>query len=148
VDNPTHLIMNKPMRRRLNDASRSTSVSGFMSRMDGEFGRKVDMYQDLPILIAWQDNADAEILPFSEASVDGTSTDNCSIYCVSFRDGMIDGLDFRNCEGGHGISVRDLGELESKPVMRTRIDWHTSIATQHGRCGARLRGIKNQAVIA
>lgn len=148
VDNPTHLIMSKTMRRKLSQASRNTSVSGFITTQKDEMGHQVEYYQGIPILIAWQDNNDAEILGFTEASGDETSTNNTSIYCVSFMDGMVEGLNFRNNEGGFGISVRDLGELETLPVARTRIDWHTTIAVQHGRSAARLRGIKNQAVVS
>lgn len=148
VDNPTHLIMSKTMRRKLSQASRNTSVSGFITTQKDEMGHQVEYYQGIPILIAWQDNNDAEILGFTEASSDETTTNNTSIYCVSFMDGMVEGLNFRNNEGGFGISVRDLGELETLPVARTRIDWHTTIAVQHGRSAARLRGIKNQAVVS
>ena len=146
VTNPTHLVVNKAIRRRLSAASRNTSVGGYITFEPDAFGRKMAYYQDLPILVAWQDNNDLEILPFDEASGDSTSLDNGSIYCVSIGDMMLEGLNFKNSEGGYGISVRDLGELNTKPVMRTRIDWHTSIAVQHGRSVARLRGVKNLPV--
>lgn len=148
VDNPTHLIMSKGMRRHLTSAGRNTSVGGFITYEPDAFGRKLAYYQDLPILVAWQDNNDAEILPFTEVSSDGSDADTASIYCVSFGEKMVEGLNFRNNEGGYGISVRDLGELDSLPVVRTRVDWHTSIAVQNGRAAARLRGIQNARITA
>lgn len=145
VSNPTHLIMSKTMRRRLTQSGRNTSVGGYVTWEKDAFGRQMAYYGDLPILIAWQDNNDMEILPFDEASPDSSATDCASIYCVSFGDMMLEGLQGKNSDGRYGISTRDLGELETKPVMRTRVDWSTAIAAQHGRCVARLRGIKNAA---
>ena len=43
--------------------------------------------------------------------------------------------------GQYGISSRDLGELETKPAFRTRVDWYCAIAVYHGRAAARLSGI-------
>jgi hypothetical protein len=148
VDMPTHLIMSKAMRRKLTSAGRNTSVGGFITYQPDAFGRQLAYYQDLPILVAWQDNNDSEILPFTEVSSDGADLDTGSIYCVSFGEKMVEGLNFRNNEGGYGISVRDLGELDALPVVRTRVDWHTSIAVQNGRAAARLRGVQNKPVTA
>lgn len=148
VSNPTHLIMSKTMRRRLTQAGRNNQVGGYITWVPDAFGRQMAQYADLPILIAWQDNNDAEIIPFTESSADTSATDCASIYCVSFGDMMLEGLQGKNAQGSYGISTRDLGELETKPVLRTRVDWSTAIAAQHGRCAARLRGIKNAAVTA
>ena len=46
-----------------------------------------------------------------------------------------------------GMSVRDLGEQDSKPVFRTRVEWYAGIALWHGRAAARLRGISDAAVV-
>ena len=45
------------------------------------------------------------------------------------------------------FDARDLGELEAKPVFRTRIEWYASIALFNGRSVARLRGIKDSAIV-
>lgn len=148
VDSPTHIIVNKTIRRRMSAASRNTAVGGFVEFEQNELGMRQTSYQGLPIIIVWQDNNDLEILGFDEASSDNSTLDNTSIYCVSFSDRMVEGLNFKNVEGGYGISVRDLGELETKPTLRTRIDWHTAIAVQNGRSVARLRGVKNLPVVA
>jgi hypothetical protein len=39
------------------------------------------------------------------------------------------------------ISARDLGELESKPAYRTRVEHYGTIVLQHPRCAARLKGV-------
>jgi len=61
---------------------------------------------------------------------------------VQLGDGGVIGIQ------NQGRDVRDLGELESKPVFRTRIEWYTSIAVFGGKSVARLRGIKDGALVA
>ena len=141
VDNPTHLVMNKTMRRRLTQAARDTDVGGFISWDVDAFGRKIAQYNDLPILIADYDNEGDAILPFDEVSDGGGTAQNTSIYCVSFGTGMLSGI--QNSE----MDVRDLGELETKPAMRTRIEWYAGIACYHGRAAARIGGIRDLAVV-
>jgi hypothetical protein len=46
------------------------------------------------------------------------------------------------------VDVRDLGELETKPVFRTRVEWYNGIALYKARAVARLQGIKNAAIVA
>lgn len=141
VDNPTALIMNRTMRRRLTAAARTYTVSGFINYTQDGFGRTQTMYNDLPILIAYQDNLGAEILPFTEAAASGTATAT-SIYCVSLGDGMLAGI-----QSG-GIQARDLGELETKPAFRTRVEWFPGIAMWHPKAAARLRYVADAAVVA
>jgi hypothetical protein len=141
VDNPTHLIMNRTMRRRLSAAARLTTVGGFVTYSVDEFGRQVTQYNGLPILIVDQDNTGAEILQFNEAATSGTATAT-SIYCASLGEGMLQGI-----QNG-GITVRDLGELQTKPVMRTRVEWFPGIALFHPRAAARLWSIADAAVTA
>lgn len=139
VDTPTHLIMSKAMRRRLSAAARNTSVGGYISYEPDAFGRKVMFYNDLPILIADQDETGTDILPFSEAASSGTATAT-SIYCVSFGDGMLQGIQSSE------MMVDDLGELETKPSLRTRIEWYTGISVFHAKAAARLWSISDAAV--
>lgn len=141
VENATHLMMNKTMRRRLTQAARNTSVGGFITYSQDEFGRQVTQYNDLPILILDEDEEGNQILPFTEAAATG-GTSSTSIYCVSLGEGRLEGI-----ENG-GIDARDLGELESKPVFRTRVEWYSGISVYHGRAAARLRGITDAAVTA
>lgn len=142
VDEPTHLIMNKAMRRRLTAASRNTGVGGFITHEMNDFGKKIDMYQELPIIVLQEDNNKNLILPFTEAGEGGGSNESCSIYCVSFDEMALTGI-----QNG-GIDVRDLGELDSKPVMRTRVEWYAGLAVLQPKSAARLYGVKNAAVVA
>jgi len=141
VKDPQYLIMNKATRRRLSVAARTYTIGGFLTYELDEFGRGVTKYNDLPILIVNEDNTGAQILPFTEACTSGTST-GTSVYCVSFGDGMFTGL-----QNG-GIDVRDLGELQTKPALRTRVEWYNGIAIFHGKAAARLYSISDAAATA
>jgi len=142
VDDPTHLIMNKTMMLRLTQAARNTAVGGFITWDLDQFGRRVSMYNGLPIILADEDNSGAQILPFTEANPGGGAAASTSIYCVSLGDGALVGI-----QNGD-VQTRDLGELETKPVMRTRVEWYAGIAIFQGKSVARLRGIKNAAIVA
>jgi hypothetical protein len=138
---PTNLIMNKTMRRLLSQAGRTAGVSGYLTYTLDAFGRQVTRYNDLPILIADEDNFSNQILPFNEAAASGAATAT-SIYCVSFSDEGVAGI-----QNG-GIDARDLGEIDTKPVLRTRVEWYPGMAIYKGRAAARLRHIGNLAVVA
>lgn len=140
VDNPTHLIMNKTVRRRLSAAARLATVGGYITYELGAFGRRVTKYNDLPILIADQDETGTDFLGFTEAAASGTATAT-SIYCVSFTEGMMTGIQSSD------MMVTDLGELETKPVYRTRVEWYTGIAIFHAKAAARLRYVADAAVV-
>lgn len=141
VQAPTHLIMNKTMRRLLTAAARNTGVGGFITWDKDAFGRRIAMYGDLPIVIADEDEAGAQILSFSEAAAGGGSA-NTSIYCISAGEGMMTGI-----QNGT-IDARDMGELETKPALRTRVEWYSGMAIYHGKAAGRLRGITSGAVTA
>jgi len=142
VQSPTHLIMNKTMRRRLSAAARSTSVGGYVQYVPDQFGRRIATYNDLPILIADEDNAGNKILPFTETGSGGGTAQCSSIYCVAFGEGMLMGI-----QSGD-IMVSDLGELQTKPCLRTRVEWYSGVAVFHGKAAARLYGVKDAAVAA
>ena len=140
VDEPTHWLMNKTIRRRLSAAARLSSVGGYITFELDAFGRKVTYFNDLPILIADKDNEYNDVLPFTEACSSGTSA-GTSVYCLSFAENGVIGL--QNGE----MSVKDLGEIDDKPVYRTRIEWLVSMAILRARAGARLRYVKDSAVV-
>jgi hypothetical protein len=145
VDEATHLLMNKTMRRRLTSASRSSTVGGYITYAQDAFGRRVTQYNDLPILIVDKDEDNQDILPFDEATPAGGAGGTpawTSIYCISFAENGVVGL--QNSE----MRVRDLGEMEDKPVLRTRIEWYITLAILRPRAAARLHGINNGAATA
>lgn len=144
--NPTHLIMSKAMARKFSAAGRLTSVSGYVTYEPGDLGRRIMAYNGLPILTVDLDNAGSSILAFDEVSYNtnawnGTAT-GTSIYVVSLTADGLQGL-----QNGT-ISVRDLGELQTAPVYRTRIEWYNGMAVFNGRAVTRLGSISNAAIAA
>jgi len=142
VSNPTHLGMNKAMRRRLSTAARTTSVGGQIYWEKNEFGQQILVYNDLPIVIFDEDETGSQILPFTEAGSGGGSSVCTSIYCWSTDEDKVQGIENGN------IEARDLGELQTKSAHRTRVEWYSGLAVFHPKGAARLRGIKNAAVVA
>jgi len=140
VEDPTHLIMNKTFRRRLTAAFRTSSISGAVTYDVDAFGRRIAKYNDLPILICDKDEDNQNILPFSEV---GNGTTVCSsIYCTSFAAQGVVGL--QNAP----MDVRDLGEQQSKPVVRTRVEWYVTVGILRPRAVARLWSLIDGAVTA
>lgn len=138
---PSHLIMNKAMARRLTTASRTSAVAGNITFSVDEFGKRVMEYNGLPIITVDLDGDGVSILPFTEAATSGTATAT-SIYVVSMGGEGVNGI-----QNG-GVDVRDLGELQTAPVYRTRIEWFVGLAVFNGRAATRLWSIADAAVTA
>jgi len=141
VDAPNYLIMSKAMRRRLTAAARAPTVSGYVTYTKDEFGRRLMAYNDLPILVAYSENGGTEPIAFDEANPGGGTATGTSIYVVSFGAQRLQGI-----QNGP-MEVRDLGEQDIAPVLRTRVEWYAGLALFHGRAAARLWGISNAAVV-
>lgn len=141
VEDPTHLIMNRTMRRRLSRAVKDTDVAGNLNWGKDDAGRRIMFYNDLPIIDLDKDDKNQLILPFTEAPQTGTA--QCtSIYCVSLGDGKLVGL-----QNG-GVDVDDLGLLDGGTAYRTVVEHLQSIAMLTGKAAARLRGITDAVVVA
>jgi len=139
VDGATHLIMDGRMRNLLSNAAKNAAVGGDLSWEKDDFGKRVAYYNDLPILITGDNALGQRILEFNEVSAAG-ATETGSIYVVSFGDGKVKMLQ-------NGImEVTDLGEVDDKPVLRTRVEWLVGMAVEHGKAVARISGIKKAAV--
>jgi hypothetical protein len=138
---PTHIIMNKGMARRFTQAARSSSVGGNINFTTNEFGKRIMEYNGLPILTVDLDNTLSSIITNTEACTSGTAT-GTSVYIVSFGDGMFTGI-----QNGT-IDVRDLGELQTQPVFRTRVEWYNGIAIFNGRAATRIWSIADAAIAA
>lgn len=145
VDNPTHLIMSRAMRRKFIAAFRSSTFPNGLFSMsggsDGGQAKMVTSYADLPILVGYPQNKNTAILPFTEASASGTATSS-SILCVNFSEDGVIGI------SNGGIDVRDLGELDTAPVWRTRVEWYLGLARQSEFSAARLRYIGDLDIVA
>lgn len=135
------LVMNKKMRRRLNTASRNSSIGGFINYTQDQFGRRVTQYGDVPIIVTDVNAQNQQIQPFTETN---TST---SIYCVAFGDLLTTAIQGR-ARGQFGVSVRQLGEVPDAPVDRTRIEFYCGVAIYNGRSAARLYNVTDAAVTA
>jgi len=139
VESPTHLIMTKAMARLLNAASRSTTIGGFIVHEKDEFGVPIGLYNGLPILKVGKDETNTDIMGFNEVCTSGTNT-GTSIYCVSFGEDGVKGLRTED------MDVRDLGELQTQPLYRTRVEWYITLAQLRLDALARLWSISSGTV--
>jgi hypothetical protein len=128
---PSLLLMNKKMRSAIRAMSRN--IGAFTISKD-DLGREVDLYNGVPIAVIEDDAEGNAILGFDETQ--GSSNNAASIYAVRFG---ADGLFGAQTAP---ISVRDLGEQQSKPAYRTRVEHYSTIVLEHPKCAARLKGIK------
>lgn len=129
---PSALFVSKAMRRELKRVIQNHN--GYSESQYDAFGRPVMTYGGIPIRVIETDNAGNEILGFNETQ--GTAVNSGSIYAVKFgAEQYVSGL-----QNG-GVNVRDLGELQEKPVFRTRIEWYAGMAVFHPKAAARLKGV-------
>lgn len=142
VDGATHLVMSKRMRNLLSQAAKNPNVAGYVVWDKDEFGNRVMYYNDLPILVTDYDDAGAQVIDFNEANPGGGTATGTSIYVVKMGDEGVTGIQ-------NGVmEVDDLGQMNDKPVLRTRVEWLASLAVMSGRAAARVWGIKRAAVVA
>lgn len=129
------LYMNSSIRAKIQSSARR--LGGFdMSRDD--FGRPVMTYNGIPMLDIGNKADGTPILPLTETQ--GTATNASSIYAVSWSQGE-DEAGVAGLSNG-GVQVKDLGEIDAKPVYRTRIEFFTGLAV-FGKGAARLTGVLN-----
>ncbi|MFG2916254.1 major capsid protein [Kitasatospora sp. NPDC048298] len=100
-------------------------------------GKRVVTYNGISVLDPGQTAAGADILPQNETQ--GTATDASSIYAVKFGQSEDDRAVTGLTNGG--VQVYDLGELETKPSFRTRIEFYCGVAVFGGKAAARLNGV-------
>ena len=101
-------------------------------------GRLIDTYNGVAMLDIGNKGDGTTIIPQTETL--GTSTDCSSIYGVHFASGLGDQGIVGLTNGG--VQVMDLGQLETKPVLRTRIEWFTGLAAFGPKPAARLQGVR------
>jgi hypothetical protein len=130
---PDVLFMSKAMRRKVKGVLQRSEH--YIENGSDAFGRPVATYAGIPIRVIETDAQGNEILGFNETV--GADNSCASIYAVRFgADQYVSGL--RNGT----VNVRDLGEIDAKPVFRTRIEFYSGLAVFHPRAVARLAGIK------
>lgn len=114
VDGADSLFMSKTMRRKVLNLLQSNQH--YIENGTDAFGRQVSKYGDVEI-VAVEDS----LIPADK------------IYAVKFgTDSYVHGL------SNGGVTVRDLGELDTKPCYRTRIEFYCGLATKHDKCFAVL----------
>ncbi|MFG3349217.1 major capsid protein [Streptomyces sp. NPDC048018] len=129
------LYANRSVIAKIKSAARR--IGGYEMVRESLTGKTVPTYNGIPLLDPGQTAAGADILPQTETQ--GTATDASSIYAVRFGQAEDDRAVTGLTNGG--IQVTDLGELESKPAYRTRIEFYTGLAVFGGRGAARLNGV-------
>lgn len=141
VDGANYLVMSKRMRNLLSQSANNPNVTGYVTWDKSEIGERIAYYNDLPILVTDYDDLGAQVIDFTEANPGGGSAVGTSVYILHIGDEGVVGIQNSIME------VTDLGEVNDKPVMRTRIEWLVSLAVMSGRAAARLWGIKKAAVV-
>lgn len=102
-------------------------------------GKRIATWNGIPLLDPGDNLAGAQILGLNETQ--GSANTAGSIYAVRFGDDETDGAVTGLTNGG--VDVRDLGEVDDKPALRTRIEFFCGLATFGGKAAARLRGVLN-----
>jgi hypothetical protein len=100
-------------------------------------GRTVPVYNGIPFVDIGNTAAGTTIIPQTETQ--GTSNIASSIYAVHFGDALGD-QGVVGIQNG-GMDVQDLGQLQTQPVLRTRIEWYTGLALFGPKPAARLTGV-------
>lgn len=140
VDGPNALAMNKAVKRKLKKAARA-NLGGDIRIEKNDFGFSIEMYDDYPILIVDYNEKGQRSIDFNEVGPGGGAT-STSLYVLHLGDSHVMGLQNGTME------VSDLGEIDAKPVLRTRLEWIVGMAVMHGRAVARIWGITNADVTA
>lgn len=114
IDGADVMFMSKRVRRELMNLLQANNH--YIENGTDAFGRMVTKYNGIEIVAI-----DDSLIPADK------------IYAVKF------GAD-EYCHGlsNGGVQVRDLGELDSLPVYRTRIEFYVGLATKHKKCFAVL----------
>ncbi|WFN93467.1 major capsid protein [Gordonia sihwensis] len=100
-------------------------------------GKRVAQWQGVPILDLGDNLSGGQVLPVNETL--GTASNTSSMYAVRF--GGTDGDQATTGLTNGGVQVDDLGQLQEKPALRTRIEFYCGLALFGGKAAARLRGV-------
>lgn len=97
------------------------------------FGVQLDTYNGIPLVDAGYAPSGTAVI--GNAEVQGSSSAATSIYAVRFGDDAVTGIT------NGGVQVYDLGEIDDKPVFRTRIEFYCGVAVMNLKAAAVLRGV-------
>lgn len=126
------LYMNRQIRSRILSSMRRLNIN-----VEPVGVRQEKSYQGIPLVDIGNKADGTAILPQTETQ--GTSNLASSIYAVRFGEDESDQAVTGLTNGG--VMVDDLGQLQDKPVYRTRIEFYTGLAIFGGKGAARLTGV-------
>ena len=101
-------------------------------------GKRVLQWNGIPILDPDVTAAGVRVLPQTETQGTAAGTAS-SVYAVRF--GQSEGDQAVTGLTNGGVQVYDLGELDVKPVYRTRIEFYCGVGVFGGKAAARLTGL-------
>jgi hypothetical protein len=103
-------------------------------------GKRQIQWNGIPIIDPEVTTAGTRVLPQTETQGTASGTAS-SVYAVRYGNDVGDRAVTGLTNGG--VDVRDLGELQSQPVFRTRIEFFCGLAVFGGQAGARMTGVLN-----
>jgi hypothetical protein len=132
---PSAMYMRKGTIRAYRALLRAAGGTTPETLMIENFGRPVIAHNGVPIFPIEEDATGTEILRADETQ--GSNSTTCSIWAVKFGPDAMHGIQTAP------VSVRDLGEIDAKPALRTRIEHYVGLVLKGPRCAARMTGITN-----
>lgn len=121
---PDAIYANRTTLARIGSSARRLTIT---STPVEQFGRTFPTYAGIPLVDLGTRADGSQIIP------------NGELYAVRFgadeTDQAVTGLT------NGGVSVRDLGEVNDKPVLRTRLEFFCGLAVFGGKAAARLTGV-------
>ncbi len=122
---PTMLLMNRQTLAKVKSAARRESAA---DETRDAFGRAIVAYNGIPLVDAGNNHDGAPIIPHDAVNGD-------AIYAVRLAEDGVAGIT------NGGVQVQDLGELDEKPVFRTRIEFYCGVAMLKADAAAVLRNV-------
>jgi len=143
VRDPNALLMSAAMARKFTAAGRDSAVAGFVTYTTDELGKRVALYNDMPIIVLKGSFNKDNILPFDEPAVTGGLLETSSLYIVKFGvDGLYGG------QLGGGIDVTDFGRIPGDTAEEVMIEWSAGPGVAHPLSVARMKNIDDVAIVA
>lgn len=131
------LYMNDLVKAKIMGSARRESLA--TTSVD-DFGKTTDRFRGIPLLDIGTNAAGTRIIPQTETQ--GASSIASSIYAVKYGQDEGDRATTILYNGPSTIfDVRELGELQTKPSERVRIEGYLGLALFGGKAAARLQGV-------
>lgn len=133
---PDAMWANKFLRTKITRLARSSITGVALIDTDTDmFGRRVTMWNGVPIRILGDDKDGNLILDFDETT--GSSSVTGSLYFVKFGEDFVSGL----LGAGGDMTVKDFGEIEASPGHLGRIEFYPGLAIFDKHSIVRLSGL-------